>query len=160
MGHIRGILVALVSVFTLLAFALLLWRRYTRRVTRIPAYLDSYWDVLKERRNSRRFKKSLPVICNVAEKTGNVHHIFSKNISGEGLCLRVPEILPEGSQLDLKIEAPDDNNLITARGEVVWVKESEEEPGQTQRLFDTGIKFTKIEPEDKARLGGFLISLL
>lgn len=106
-----------------------------------------------------RFIKSLPVICNVVEKTGNVHHIFSKNISGEGLCLRVPEMLPEGSQLDLKIEVPD-GNPITAKGKVVWVKESEEESGQTQRLFDTGIKFTKIEPEDKSRLGVFLVSLL
>lgn len=69
----------------------------------------------------------------------------------------VPEMLPEGARLDLKIELPNDDP-ITVTGEVVWVKESIDKFQLTGRFFNTGIKFRKIESKDKTRLSRYLLS--
>lgn len=106
-----------------------------------------------------RFTERLPVRCSVAQKPGSVHRIYSSDISGEGICLQVPEMLPQKTTLDLKVDIPN-NSPIIMKGEVVWVKEAEMETGQSERLFNTGIRFTKIRPEDKARLGTFLASII
>lgn len=159
MAHIRGILVSIILLLTFFSVSVLLWIRYARRVVQIPAFLDSYWDILKEKRRFMRFKERLPVSCSVARRTGSVHRIYSSDISGEGICLQVPEMLPEKTTLDLKIEIPNDDPVVI-KGEVVWVKEAEAEAGQTERLFDTGVRFTKIKADDKARLGVFLASIM
>lgn len=159
MDYMRGILVAIVITVTFLSVVFLIWKRYAKHIIQIPAYLDNYWDILKEKRKVVRFEKRLPVTCVVEERPGNVHRVFNKNISGEGICLAVPEMLPEGSLLGLKIEVPNEEP-ITAKGEVVWVKEAEGIPARTERLFDTGVKFIKIELMDKIRLGNFLSTVL
>jgi len=151
----RGTLVLIVAVVTFLFISLFLWRRRTCKVDQIEARVDKYWDSLKERRKFIRFKKCLNVVCNVPEKQGTIYHTFSKDISGEGICLQVQEILPEKTILDLKVELPG-SRPISIIGEVAWVNETPNEAMASERLFDTGIKFIKIYPKDKESLGGFL----
>ncbi|NQT90302.1 MAG: PilZ domain-containing protein [Candidatus Omnitrophica bacterium] len=155
----RGLLVFLVSLLIFSYIALLLRRKHVVRTADIPAYLDSYWDALKERRRSIRFREKLPVVCTVSERAGLTHHTFTRNISGEGICLQAPEILPEGSFLDLTIEIPS-GRPVKVKGEVVWVTEIKEQTGASGRLFDTGIKFTKIRTKDKTVLDNFLSSAI
>lgn len=155
----RNLLAACIIVLTFLITAFLLWRKRTFNALRIPAHLDSYWDTQKERRKFVRFSKKLPVSLTFAEKTQSIYHIFSKNISGEGICLQVPEILPEGSILDLKIDIPGLNHPIQARGEVVWLKE--EGPAGIQqkaakRIFNAGIKFLKLGIRERQYLYKYL----
>lgn len=106
-----------------------------------------------------RFGERLPVRCSVAQKAGNIHRIYSSDISGEGICLQVPEMLPQKTILDLKVDIPYKGSLAM-KGEVVWVKEAERASGQSERLFDTGVRFIQIRPEDKACLGNYLISIM
>jgi hypothetical protein len=130
------------------------------RIIRIPAYLDSYWGILlREKRQLIRLNKQVSVVCKVAEKKGDVHHLFTKDLSGEGICIKVPEILPEGTLLDLTINAPDSKPILL-KGEVAWVKKVEEMSAGGERLFDTGIRFIKVDPKDKDRFKKFLQTAL
>ncbi|NQT96025.1 MAG: PilZ domain-containing protein [Candidatus Omnitrophica bacterium] len=151
----RNILVFTVALLMLSTISILLWRKRTSNVSEIPAYLDSYWDKLKEKRKVIRFKKRLPVTCSVPEKKGNAYHIFSNDISGEGVCLLAPEMLPEGSVLDLEIDISS-GNPVAVKGEVVWVDKGKESSSNGERVFTAGIKFTRVDAKDKQRLNTFL----
>jgi hypothetical protein len=146
-----------VTLITLAIVTLLLWRKRTQNLAFVPASADGYWDTLKERRRFRRFKKRLDVNCNVPEKGGNLYHTFSKDISGEGICLRVPQILPEGSPLELEIYIPD-ADIVTVKGEVVWVNQTSSSEKDGERFFDTGIRLLQADAKQKSMLRDFLYS--
>jgi len=148
-------LVSVVSFATLAIISMLLWKKRTRNIAEVPAYLDSYWDMLKERRRIIRYVKSLPVQCSFAEKQNDTYRIFSKDISGEGICLSLPEMLPEGSILDLEINISD-GKPVYVKGEVVWVSVAKEPSGGEERSFTAGVRFSKVDVRDKQRLNTFL----
>lgn len=145
-------------VFGITAF--FLWKRNTKYISHIKAYVDSYWSILKESRSSIRFKKQLEVECVVPEKGGYKHRVYTNDISGKGLSLWVPEILPEGSSLDLSIKLSEDSEPIKITGEVVWVDEAKVKSEYSHRLFNTGIKFLKIELKDSQKFSDYLNMLL
>ena len=151
----RGILSTATTLIIFLSVCILLWRQRTRNLSHVPAQLDSYWDALKERRKFRRFKMKLPVECRVPDKSDNIYHTFSKDISGEGICLQVPELMPEGSVLDMMVKMPQGRPLHV-RGEIAWVSESPKKSDSDERSFMAGIKFVKVDPDDKKRLSSFL----
>lgn len=151
----RGVMSSITVILVLVSVAILLWRQRTRNVAYVSAKLESYWNNLKERRKFRRFKKQLEVDCSVPEKTGNIYHSFSKDISGEGICLQVPEMMPEGSQLDLEIKIPD-HSPIAVKGEIIWVTEADRDPSASERIFNAGIRFLRLSKKDKDLLSEFL----
>ena len=153
----RGVLASIVVLIIFIVVTYLLWRKRTRNIAQIPAYLNGYWDMFKEKRNLIRFNMNMAVTCNLAEKDVSIYHAFSKNISGKGICLRATEMLPEGASLDLKIDVPDDKPIFI-KGDVVWVKEARKEAtgDSKERLFDIGIRFVKVDEKDKERLCNLL----
>ena len=146
-------LITTVIIFVVISF--LLWQKRTRHLSLVPAKLDSYWDSLKERRKFRRFNSSLSVECSFSEQSNNVYHVFSKDISGEGLCIQVPEIMPEGGLLDLKINIPK-TRPISVKGKIVWVDESPRTSNEQDRVFNAGVQFVKVDTRDRKRLRDFL----
>jgi hypothetical protein len=151
----RSILSLIIIILILLSVAFLLWRKRTRNLALISAKLDSYWNTLKERRKFKRFKRQLNVECSVLEKAGNIYHAFSQDISGEGICLQVPEIMPEKSLVGLEIEIPDKRPIVV-KGEVVWVSEMKRDFSASERIFKIGVRFLKIDIKDKDLLSEFL----
>ncbi|MFH1645615.1 MAG: PilZ domain-containing protein [Candidatus Omnitrophota bacterium] len=149
---------ALVLIFGVVAF--FLWKRNNEYTSHIKAYVDSYWSILKESRSSIRFKQQLEVECAVPEKGGYKHRVFTNDISGKGLSLWVPEILPEGSPLDLIVTLPENGELIKIKGEVAWVDEAKVKSEHSHRLFNTGIKFLKVESKDSQKFSDYLNILL
>jgi len=121
----------------------------------VSATLDSYWDTLKERRKFRRFEKQLAVECSVQEKVGDLYHAFSHDVSGEGVCLQVPEIMPEKSQINMQIKIPGKRPL-DVKGEVVWVSEMKRDYTASERVFKVGVRFLKIDTKDKGVLNKYL----
>lgn len=151
----RGILVNLILLIFLGVTALLIWLQEKRRTDRISGTLDSYYSRLKERRQTIRLNKQLNIVCKVAEKAGSHWSVFSKDISGEGICVYLPEILPQDAIVDLDINIPG-KGLVSVRGEVVWVKEDDTLTEGGRRLFSAGIRFIKIKPKDKNNLVNFI----
>ena len=152
MRYVLSLITTLI-IFSIISF--LLWQKRTRHLALVPAKLDSYWDSLKERRKFRRFNISLSVDVSFSEQSNNVYHVFSKDISGEGLCIEVPEIIPEGSILDLKIDIPK-TRPIGVKGKIVWVGESPRASNDQDRVFNAGVQFVRVEKKDKDRLRDFL----
>ncbi len=151
----HSVLSLIIIILVLSSVAFMLWRKRTENLALISAKLDSYWKTLKERRKFRRFEKQLNVECSVLEKAGNIYHAFSQDISGEGICLQVPEIMPEKSRVNLEIEIPD-KRPIAVKGEVVWVSEVKRDSSVSERIFKIGVRFLKIDTKDKELLNGFL----
>jgi c-di-GMP-binding flagellar brake protein YcgR len=153
----RNLLVLFVFLFTFSCVVFLLWKQRTRHLAYVSAKVDSYWDGGQEKRKFKRFKVDLAVDCTIPEKRGDTYKTFSKDISGQGICLKIPEIVPQGGVLDLLVSVPD-KRPIKITGEVVWVKEIEaqqqEGPG---RAFNAGIKFLKIDRRDQKLLNNFLL---
>ncbi|KPJ67612.1 MAG: hypothetical protein AMJ45_03010 [Syntrophobacter sp. DG_60] len=74
----------------------------------------------------------------------------SFDISVEGIRLFLPKKFPKDKVMELEINLP--LPPVVTRGKVVWVKEVETKGG---KFFQTGIKFTEVKPEDKARIEVF-----
>jgi c-di-GMP-binding flagellar brake protein YcgR len=99
----------------------------------------------------------LAVDCTIQEKPGDTYKTFSKDISGQGICLKIPEIVPQGGVLDLLVSMPD-KRPVKITGEVVWVKEIEAQAQEgIGRTFNAGIRFLKIARRDQKVLDSFLL---
>jgi c-di-GMP-binding flagellar brake protein YcgR len=150
-------LLSAITLFSTFAFVIyLLCRQRAQHIAYIHAELESYWDASNEKRRFKRFKRHLPVDCIVPEKPGDIYKTFSHDISGSGICLSVPEIMPEGSRIGLKI-AITDKKQINITGEIVWMREATSNNGGQERKFNAGVKFSKIDKKDKKALDNFLI---
>ena len=151
----HSILSFIIAILILLSVAFMLWRHRTRNLSHISARLDSYWDTLKDRRKFGRFEKLFNVECCISGKADDVYHAFSHDISGEGICIQVSEIIPEGSLLDLKIDVPE-TKPISVKGKIVWVDESPRTSNEQDRVFNAGVQFVKVDTRDRKRLRDFL----
>ena len=154
----RNALVSIIFIVTFSCVIFLLWRQRTRHLAYVKANVDGFWDGdgSHEKRRFRRFKLELPVDCTIPEKQGDTYKAFSKDISGQGICLKIPEIVPQGGVLRLLVSIPD-KRAIQITGEVVWVKEIEQAPESSARTFNAGIKFLKIARRDQKLLDNFLL---
>ncbi|MCZ6777328.1 MAG: response regulator [Acidobacteria bacterium] len=74
----------------------------------------------------------------------------SVDVSETGMLAEFPSPLPEGSILDLRFFLPGQKEGITIRAEVARCA------SRTEDAYDTGLRFTDIEPADKERLQAFL----
>lgn len=151
----RGILVSIITLVFFGVTALLLWLREKKRVDGISGELDSYYLRLKEKRRTIRLNKRLDVACKVTERPESYWSVFSKDISGDGICLYLPEILPQDAVVDLEIGIPGEKHIL-AHGQVVWVREIQTPSAEGKRQFNAGIKFIKINPGDKDNLVSFI----
>ena len=155
----RNALVSIIFIVTFSCVIFLLWRQRTRHLAYVKANVDGFWDGdgSHEKRRFRRFKLELPVDCTITEKQGDTYKTFSKDISGQGICLKIPEIVPQGGVLDLLVSMPD-KRPIKIIGEVVWVKEIEaQEQKGSGRAFNAGIRFLRIARRDQKLLDNFLL---
>lgn len=154
----RNALVSIIFIVTFSCVIFLLWRQRTRHFAYVSGQADGCWDNVREKRKFRRFKLELPVDCTITEKQGDTYKTFSKDISGQGICLNVPEIVPQGGLLQLSIGMPD-KRPIKIIGEVVWVKEIEvQEQKGSSRSFNAGIRFLRIARQDQKLLDDFLLN--
>ena len=153
----RNLLVLIVFIITFSCVIFLLWRQRTRHLAHVKANADGFWDSSNEKRKFRRFKLELPVDCVITEKQSDTYKTFSKDISGQGICMTVPEMVPQGGLLQLSVSIPD-KKPIQITGEVIWVKELERLADSSARSFNAGIRFLKIGRHDQKLLDNFLLN--
>ncbi len=113
---------------------------------------------MKERRRFIRFETALKVRYIVqyqdppVEKTGT-----TKNLTAEGIQVVTETPLSEGDSLELKIDLPKAPNPVHIYGSVVWSEESKTAEGS---IYNSGIKFIKIEEDNKNTFLKFLCELM
>lgn len=141
-----------ITLFVLAVILLLVWReevRFRNSITHGTA--NKYW-MLRERRHFVRFDTSLKIRYNLIGNNTNSQDAKSNNISRQGLCISTYEKLKEKDNMELEIEVPGFSRPVKLIGRVIWVKELRSPDSQGRRIFYTGIKFLKINPESEAIL--------
>ena len=107
-----------------------------------------------ERRRFVRFDTIMSALCEMGRGIKRACKIG--NISKEGALLLLDAPLDQGSELNLSVDVPGDNVPIFLSCSVAWQKESIMEP--KRRVYETGVKFTKIDSFDKGRFLEYLYS--
>lgn len=101
-----------------------------------------------ERRKFMRFDAAMAGSYEVtdAEAKGSAE---VRNLSREGIQILLDKVLDRGRSVNLCLNVPGDNVPIFACAEVAWNKRAS---ADTKRPFAAGLKFTKIDRYDRARL--------
>ena len=103
-----------------------------------------------ENRQQRRVTFSAPIeyFCWDQRKSA-----YAQEISCEGLFLRTPEVLPEGSMLTLRLRLPGSGRAFTVLGKVVHVV-----LGSATLHRGLGIHFLDLAPRDRDALQAYVAS--
>lgn len=101
---------------------------------------------MMEKRKFMRFEAMLDVIYSMLGKSAEKNTSYLKNLSKDGIRLFAGRPLKKGSLVELEMQIPGDNIPVFALGEVAWIEAS------AKSKYDSGIRFTKIENNDRIRL--------
>ena len=145
------IICAIALVILLIITLLLLGeeRKFRKGITHGLA--SKFW-ILRERRRFVRFDDEIKIRYNLLSDERNAKYSKSSNLSRKGLCLLTYEKLKEKNYLELEMEVPGFSKPLKLTGQVMWIKDLSTQDAQGRRLFYTGIRFYKINPEDEAVL--------
>lgn len=101
-----------------------------------------------ERRKQIRVSDSLKIKYKVISPPDGFGGALSINISEGGISFPIDKTLIPGVVLDLEIILKDSPRPIEATGEVVWIRQRDDE----NFPFTVGIKFLKVNPRDRDRV--------
>ncbi|MFH1791478.1 MAG: PilZ domain-containing protein [Candidatus Omnitrophota bacterium] len=101
---------------------------------------------MTERRKFMRFQAVFDVLCKVVDASAERVRMRLRDLSKEGAGITTDQPMGKGTKLELEMTIPGDNMPVFAAGEVAW---SEKADGGG---YKTGVKFTKINGSDKAKL--------
>ena len=121
--------------------------------------LEEYWSG-KERRRVERFEAMLDVEYRYLKSPKLKTSTRSKDISEDGICILAYEILPKDSTIELEIAIPNIREAIYTQGKVVWCEDIGKADQAGRRSFLTGIRFVKIDDNDKTNLVNYITSHL
>lgn len=107
-----------------------------------------------ERRKFIRFDTALDASYEILGGTAKGPSVV-KNLSREGAQIVADTEFGTGTEVGLHLNVPGDNVPIFACAEVAWNKKTD---SQGKAGFATGMKFTKIDRYDKARLLDYVYS--
>lgn len=102
----------------------------------------------KEKRTAQRLNIPIKIKYKLFPKKKILVEAFSQNISGSGFKLCLDHPLKKGDRLKSFLYFPGDPKPIAASSEVVW---SRSRLVKGKKVFDTGIKYIKIEAGDRDR---------
>lgn len=112
---------------------------------------NKYW-VLREKRRFVRFQEDLKIRYDRISSELNPGNTKMQNVSRKGLCISTYEKLKKKDSLAVEIEVPGFSKPVKLIGSVMWVKELRASDDHGRRIFYTGIRFGKIDPESEAIL--------
>ena len=118
--------------------------------------LKEYWNG-KERRQAFRINTSLAVKYSVEKKLHIKINGLIKDVSSSGMRLLINEKLSNETLLLLEFDLPELKNTIGAEGKVIWADGNFTERDKIgRRIFQTGIQFVNIKPNDKSKLVAYI----
>jgi predicted DNA-binding WGR domain protein len=112
---------------------------------------NKYW-ILREKRRFVRFQEDMKIRYNRIGSESSQGNTKMRNVSRKGLCISTYEKLKKKDTLAVEIEVPGFSKPVRLTGSVMWVKELRSPDKDGRRMFYTGMKFGKIDPESEAIL--------
>lgn len=105
----------------------------------------------KERRQFRRIKGKTRVIFKILRDKGEqVVEIF--NMGGGGICIPLGVKVNPGTSLEIGVLLPGEDEPFYVFAEVCWQAEKYIKDECGKSYFETGIKFLRMEGEERKRL--------
>ncbi len=101
-----------------------------------------------ERRKKQRLNIPLKVKYKWLAKKGILEEVFTRDISGGGMRIRVDKPFKKGGRLKALLYFPEEDKPINVITEVVWCKKRK---FKKKNKFDVGIKHVKVAAQDKER---------
>lgn len=95
--------------------------------------------------NDRRREKRYDVLLKVNYKesdSNSYHEVLTKNICKTGLRFSVDRKIPKGSFMDIVVEDPNTNALISSKAKVVWIEDNIT-PDTEEVIYEAGVKLLK-----------------
>jgi hypothetical protein len=108
------------------------------------------WNGINRRKFPRaNYKCIITIKKRLTAKTISTH---TENLGAGGICVLIKEDLGLFQGVDLEIMLEDSNTPVKCGGTVVWVVKKSEPKQKASYLYDTGIEFIDIRPEDRDRI--------
>ena len=108
------------------------------------------WNGINRRKFPRASYKCLITIRKrLTAKTISTH---TENIGAGGICVLIKEDLGLFQGVDLELFLEDKHPQIKCGGTVVWVVKKSEPKQKGSYIYDTGVEFIDVRPEDRDRI--------
>jgi c-di-GMP-binding flagellar brake protein YcgR len=113
-----------------------------------------------QRRQNYRIKCLIPLEItgtikeNQRDETGSPLSLRTTtfNLSASGIAIRHPQMIPEGSLVDITLGLPDDRPAIQAPCRIIY----SEEFAETSKIYRTGLHYLTLSECDRARIVRFV----
>jgi len=144
-------------VILVAALIILVMEERKIRRSKVPVgAIKEYWDG-NERRLAFRVNASFVVRYHIERKPSIRLNGYTKDVSSSGMRLVTNEKLSNGTLLLIEFDLPDLKSPISADGKVIWGEGKIDERDKMQRrIFQTGIQFVNMKPEDKNKLVSYI----
>jgi hypothetical protein len=108
------------------------------------------WNGINRRKFPRaNYKCTITIKKRLTSKTILTH---TENLGAGGICVLIKEDLGLFQGTDLEILLDDNKSPMKCGGTVVWIVKKGEPKQKSSYLYDTGIEFIDIRPEDRDRI--------
>ena len=108
------------------------------------------WDGINRRKFPRaNYKCLISIKKRLTAKTISTQ---TENIGAGGICVLLKEDLGLFQGVDLEVFLEDNRPPIKCGGTVVWVVKKSEPKQKGSYIYDTGIEFIDVRPEDRDRI--------
>lgn len=116
------------------------------------------WNGINRRKFPRASYKCLIVIKKrVTSKTISTQ---TENIGAGGICVIIKEDLGLFQGVDIELFLDDGKPPIKCGGTIVWVVKKTDPKQKGAHLYDTGVEFVDIRPEDRERTSDIVEKIL
>ena len=116
------------------------------------------WNGINRRKFPRGNYKCLITIKK--RLTSKVITTQTENIGAGGICVIIKDDLGLFQGVDLELHIEDDRRPVKCGGTVVWVVKKSELRQKGGLVYDTGIEFIDIRPEDRERISELVEEIL
>ncbi|MBN1794780.1 MAG: PilZ domain-containing protein [Candidatus Omnitrophica bacterium] len=114
------------------------------------------WEGINKRRFPRaQYPCKITVIAKFPPYSVSTH---TENISVGGICVNLERNLGRFTPVEVILHLPDEQPPLRCNSTTVWV--IEKHLPQEKHIFDTGIEFGDIAPEDRERIDEVIVNLL
>lgn len=108
------------------------------------------WNGINRRKFPRaRYKCLITIRKRLTAKTIST---YTENIGAGGICVIIKEDLGLFQGVDLELFLEDNHPPIKCGGTVVWVVKKSEPKQKGSYVYDTGVEFIDVRPEDRDRI--------
>jgi len=116
------------------------------------------WNGINRRKFPRANYKC--VITIKKRLTSKVISTQTENIGAGGICVMITEDLGLFQGVDLEVYLSSDATPVRCGGTIVWVVKKNETKQKGSYIYDTGIEFIDIRPEDRDKISELVETIL